>query len=152
MIRLCRSRHVPGQGENNRVVGGARAYSRFESTHNRLMNGKEDTMREQRSSRRKRVFAMKVWVRDATHNTFEEYRSHDVSDGGTFVQTSRPKTPGTLLRFELKLAAEPQPIRGVARVVWTRDETISTQEHPAGMGLKFVKIDALSKSAIARLA
>lgn len=109
-------------------------------------------MGEKRVSRRKRVFAMRVWARDATHNSFEEYRSYDVSDGGTFVQTNKPKLPGTLLRFELKLAAEPQPIRGVARVVWTRDEAISTQEHPAGMGLKFVKIDALSKSAIARLA
>jgi uncharacterized protein (TIGR02266 family) len=107
---------------------------------------------EARSSRRKPVFAMKVRFRRATQLDFEEHHASDVSTGGTFVKTPHPLPPGTLLKLELKLAAEPQPIHGVGRVVWTRQPGGQVDQHPAGMGIKFIKLDELSKKAIRRLA
>lgn len=107
---------------------------------------------EERSSRRKSVFAMKVRFRRATQLDFEEHHACDVSIGGTFVKTLHPLPPGTLLKLELKLAAERQPIHGIGRVVWIREPGAQLDEHPSGMGIKFIKLDELSKKAIRRLA
>ena len=42
-------------------------------------------------------------------------------------------------------------IAGVGRIVWKRDAGVSDGEHPAGMGVKFIKIDDPSKAVIDRL-
>jgi uncharacterized protein (TIGR02266 family) len=104
---------------------------------------------EDRKSRRKEVFAMKVRYRVATATEFTEHKSRDVSMGGTFIETPTPLPPGTLLKLELKLAAERHAIHGIGRVVWVRE---GQSAGPPGMGIKFIKIDGISKSAIARLA
>lgn len=104
---------------------------------------------EERKSRRKEVFAMKVKYRVATATEFTEHSSRDVSMGGTFIETPAPLPPGTLLKLELKLAAERHLIQGIGRVVWIRE---TEADGPLGMGIKFIKIDGISKSAIARLA
>jgi uncharacterized protein (TIGR02266 family) len=104
---------------------------------------------EARKNQRKRV-AMTVRYRTATLGGFIEEQSHDVSDGGTFIETPAPHPPGTLLKFEIKVAEEQLAMRGVGRVVWSRDES-GGRDDPAGMGVKFIKIDAASRAVIARL-
>jgi len=74
-----------------------------------------------------------------------------VSRGGIYIKTANPFPPGTLLKFEIRLASDQAVIAGVGRVVWKRDAGTSNGERPAGMGVKFIKIDEPSKTVIDRL-
>jgi uncharacterized protein (TIGR02266 family) len=92
-----------------------------------------------------------VRYKSATVDEFIENHAHDVSRGGIYIKTGNPFPPGTLLKFEIRLASDQAVIAGVGRVVWKRDSGQSNGEHPAGMGVKFIKIDDPSKSVIDKL-
>jgi uncharacterized protein (TIGR02266 family) len=93
-----------------------------------------------------------VRYKSATVDEFIENHSHDVSRGGLFVKTNAPQPPGTLLKFEIRLASDQAVIAGVGRVVWKRDGTAAlSPEKPAGMGVKFIKIDDASRKVIEAL-
>lgn len=65
-----------------------------------------------------------------------------------FIKSQNPAAAGTLLKLECE-AGESDKIRGVGRVVWLRSEP---NEHgPAGMGVKFVKLEPGSKELIGEL-
>lgn len=94
---------------------------------------------------------MTVRYRSATLGEFIEHHSYDVSRGGMFIKTPSPFPPGTLLKFEVKIAGEQRVMQGVGRVVWKRDRPSEETGEPAGMGIKFIKIDDSSKSVIEKL-
>ena len=94
---------------------------------------------------------MTVRYKSATVDEFIEHHSHDVSRGGIFIKTPSPFPPGTLLKFEIRIQDEQSVLAGVGRVVWKRDGGEVGGESPAGMGVKFIKIDDKSKGLIQRL-
>jgi uncharacterized protein (TIGR02266 family) len=94
---------------------------------------------------------MTVRYKSATVEEFIEHHSHDVSSGGIFIKTSSPYPPGTLLKFEIRIQDEQTVLSGVGRVVWKREPDAAASDSPAGMGVKFIKIDDKSKSLITRL-
>ena len=104
-----------------------------------------------RKDRRVKIVSLNVRYKSATVDEFIENHAHDVSRGGIYVKTANPFPPGTLLKFEIRLASDQAVIAGVGRVVWKRDAASSNGERPAGMGVKFIKIDEPSKSVIDRL-
>ncbi|MEO7097172.1 MAG: TIGR02266 family protein, partial [Polyangiales bacterium] len=104
-----------------------------------------------RKDKRAKVVSLNVRYKSATVDEFIENHSHDVSKGGLFVKTPTPFPPGTLLKFEIRLAGDKSVISGVGRVVWKREPTQSGAEKPAGMGVKFIKIDDSSRAIIDRL-
>jgi uncharacterized protein (TIGR02266 family) len=104
-----------------------------------------------RKDRRVKIVSLNVRYKSATVDEFIENHAHDVSRGGIYIKTGSPFPPGTLLKFEIRLASDQAVITGVGRVVWKRDTTQGTGERPAGMGVKFIKIDDPSKSVIDRL-
>ncbi|HYQ30108.1 MAG TPA: TIGR02266 family protein, partial [Polyangiaceae bacterium] len=91
---------------------------------------------------------MTVRYKSATLDEFIEHHSYDVSRGGMFIKTPSPFPPGTLLKFEVKIAADQKVIQGVGRVVWKRDSETQGDVRPAGMGVKFIKIDDASRKVI----
>ena len=106
--------------------------------------------KDQRTHTRAKVLSMTVRYKSATVDDFIEVHSHNVSRGGIFIKTKQPFPPGTLLKFEIRLADDAAVLAGVGRVVWKRDEAGDSPDDPAGMGVKFIKLD--DKSAlIARL-
>jgi uncharacterized protein (TIGR02266 family) len=109
----------------------------------------QDTRKDQRV----KVVSLQVRYKSATVDEFIENHSHDVSRGGIFVKTPSPFVPGTLLKFEIRLAGDVSVIVGVGRVVWKREPNVegTTAERPAGMGVKFIKIDDASRAIIDRL-
>ncbi|MFO7179979.1 MAG: TIGR02266 family protein, partial [Pseudomonadota bacterium] len=107
----------------------------------------QDTRKDPRA----KVLSMTVRYKSATLDEFIEHHSHDVSRGGMFIKTPSPFPPGTLLKFEVKLADEKRVMQGVGRVVWKREVAESTESRPAGMGVKFIKIDEESRRTIDRL-
>ena len=104
-----------------------------------------------RREQRKKVQSVTVRYRTATLGDFIEDQSYDVSSGGTFVETTSPLSPGTLLKFELQGGAEKRAMHGVGRVVWKRDKPGESGDDPAGMGIKFIKIDDGTQSMIDRI-
>ncbi len=104
-----------------------------------------------RKDRRVKIVSLNVRYKSATVDEFIENHAHDVSRGGIYIKTGSPFPPGTLLKFEIRLVSDQALIMGVGRVVWKRDTTQGTGDRPAGMGVKFIKIDEPSKSVIDRL-
>lgn len=107
----------------------------------------QDTRKDPRA----RVLQMTVRYKSATVDEFIEHHSHDVSRGGIFIKTPSPFPAGTLLKFEIRLQDEQTVIAGVGRVVWKREPAQASDTQPAGMGVKFIKIDEKSKAVITRL-
>ena len=104
----------------------------------------QDTRKDPRA----KVLTMTVRYKSATLDEFIEHHSYDVSRGGMFIKTPSPFPPGTLLKFEVKIAADQKVIQGVGRVVWKRDSETQADVRPAGMGVKFIKIDDASRKVI----
>jgi uncharacterized protein (TIGR02266 family) len=105
-------------------------------------------VQDTRKDPRAKVLTMTVRYKSATIDEFIEHHSHDVSRGGIFIKTPSPFPPGTLLKFEIRIAEDKAIIGGVGRVVWKRDASQSAGERPAGMGVKFLKIDETSRKVI----
>jgi uncharacterized protein (TIGR02266 family) len=106
---------------------------------------------ETRKDPRAKVLTMTVRYKSATVDEFIEHHSHDVSRGGIFIKTPSPFLPGTLLKFEIRIADDKPMLQGVGRVVWKRDSAGSGPDKPAGMGVKFIKVDEASRTLIDRL-
>src|ERR1700722_20977215 len=104
-----------------------------------------------RKDRRVKIVSLNVRYKSATVDEFIDNHAHDVSRGGIYIKTANPFPPGTLLKFEIRLASDQAVIAGVGRVVWKRDAGTSNGERPAGMGVKFIKIDEPSKGVIDKL-
>ncbi len=108
----------------------------------------DDTRKDPRT----KFVSLNVRYKSATVDEFIENHSHDVSKGGIFIKTNSPFATGTLLKFEIRLAADEPVIAGVGRVVWKREAAqAGGGERPAGMGVKFIKVDDSSKGVIDKL-
>ncbi|HEX9297557.1 MAG TPA: TIGR02266 family protein [Polyangiaceae bacterium] len=107
----------------------------------------QDTRKDPRA----KVLTMTVRYKSATIDEFIEHHSHDVSRGGIFIKTPSPFLPGTLLKFEIRIADDKPMLQGVGRVVWKRDAPAAGPDKPAGMGVKFIKVDEASRNLIDRL-
>jgi uncharacterized protein (TIGR02266 family) len=107
----------------------------------------EDTRKDKRA----KIVSLNVRYKSATVDEFIENHSHDVSKGGIFIKTPTPFPPGTLIKFEIRIANDKAVIMGVGRVVWKREPSQSAGERPSGMGVKFIKIDDSSRSLIDRV-
>lgn len=76
----------------------------------------------------------------------------DVSSGGMFIQTAQPAPVGTLLKVECDTdPSAGEVLRTVCRVIWLREGPEDANPGPAGMGVKFVKLDADGEDILARL-
>ncbi|HJL45866.1 MAG TPA: TIGR02266 family protein [Polyangiaceae bacterium LLY-WYZ-15_(1-7)] len=102
-----------------------------------------DTRRDKRAP-----LSLKVRFKSATLDEFVEHYSKDISRGGIFIKSKKPMKVGTLLKFEFQLKDESALIHGVGRVVWQRTPDESSAAAPAGMGIKFIKMDADSRAFV----
>ena len=106
-----------------------------------------DTRRDRRAP-----VSLKVRFKSATLEEFIERYSRDVSRGGVFIKAKQPMDVGTLLKFELVLADTSRLIHGVGRVIWSRSQVEAASAGvPAGMGIKFIKMDADSRAFVQRV-
>ncbi|HEX7602314.1 MAG TPA: TIGR02266 family protein, partial [Polyangiaceae bacterium] len=107
----------------------------------------QDTRKDPRT----KVVSLNVRYKSATVDEFIDNHSYDVSRGGVFIKTNTPFASGTLLKFEIRLAADQAVIAGVGRVVWKREPAQAAPERPAGMGVKFIKVDDASRAVIEKV-
>ena len=92
------------------------------------------------------LLSLKIRYKSATLEDFIERYSNDISRGGVFIKAKKPLAVGTLLKFEFILRDQSTLIHGVGRVVWRRDE--GDAQAPAGMGIKFIKMDHESRAVV----
>jgi len=107
-------------------------------------------MTEMRKDRRAPA-SLKVKYKSATVDDFIEQFGADVSRGGIFIKTKKPLETGALLKFEFQLQGGSAVIHGVGRVAWRRSEEHARPDLPAGMGIKFIKLDDGSRAVIERI-
>jgi uncharacterized protein (TIGR02266 family) len=110
------------------------------------MNTSKDSRRDPRA----KILSLTVRYKSATVAEFIEDHSYDVSRGGMFIRTSAPFPTGTLLKFEVRIAEEQRVMTGVGRVTWRREKDTG-EDSPAGMGVKFIKIEDDSIEVIDQL-
>jgi uncharacterized protein (TIGR02266 family) len=72
----------------------------------------------------------------------------NVSALGMFVKHPEPPPVGTRLVFEFVLGEERKPVQGAGVVAWVR-ERYEGPGRPAGVGISFTELDALSRQHIA---
>jgi type IV pilus assembly protein PilZ len=70
-------------------------------------------------------------------NTFFADYAKNISKGGTFIRTSKPLEAGTEFVFVLSIPGQADQLQLLGQVMWTVDESSATEEHPAGMGIRF---------------
>ena len=80
---------------------------------------------------------------------FIEY-SANVSLTGMFIKTDAPKPPGSVFIFEIWLGDEQRLVHGIGEVVWVRRDE-EDEGRPAGMGIRYIKIDEESQAVIRRV-
>src|SRR5580658_6434715 len=74
-------------------------------------------------------------------NTFFADYAKNISKGGTFIRTSKPLDVGTGFVFVLSIPGQPDQLQLQGEVMWTVDEAGATEDHPAGMGIRFKFVD-----------
>jgi len=70
-------------------------------------------------------------------NTFFADYAKNISKGGTFIRTNKPLEVGTGFVFVLSIPGQADQLQLQGEVMWTVDEAMATEEHPAGMGIRF---------------
>lgn len=94
--------------------------------------------KNQRHTVRAPLIVEKVPIKDG-YKTFFGY-ANNVSRGGLFIATVKPREPGERFHIELTLPTEPEhTIRSQCEVIWKRHYDKKGPLEP-GMGLKFVDI------------
>lgn len=73
----------------------------------------------------------------AAEDFFADY-THDMSDSGVFVATTKPFSIGEQLTFDISFPGLLAPIRARGEVRWLRGAEEETDEKPAGIGVTFI--------------
>ncbi|MCP4677566.1 MAG: hypothetical protein GY854_19040 [Deltaproteobacteria bacterium] len=87
---------------------------------------------------------LEILFKSATLKDFIEEHAKDIGRGGVFVKMMSPLPAETLIKFDLRLDQEGSLIQGIGRVAWIREED-KGEDAPAGMGVKFFKLDTASQ-------
>ncbi len=88
-----------------------------------------------------------VAMRFENFDDFVTECSMNISATGMFVRCSDPQPAGSVLDFKFALADGEKLIRGYGEVVWARHRDDGS-ERPAGMGIRFLHLDAESRELI----
>lgn len=73
--------------------------------------------------------------------------SMNISATGMFIRCSDPQPAGSVLDFEFSMVDGEKLVRGYGEVMWARRQD-SGPDHPAGMGIRFLHLDAESRELI----
>ncbi len=110
------------------------APSKDDSGSPTLVEEPDEPGSERRTSQRHKI-ALRVDYKRM--NTFFADYAKNISKGGTFIKTSKPLDVGTEFVFVLSIPGQTDQLQLKGTVMWTVDETQSTDERPAGMGIRF---------------
>ena len=87
---------------------------------------------------------------DTLEDFLSEY-STDISIGGMFIRTDRPKDEGTLVYLQFYLRDGAKLIEGLGRVVRVNSSDLQDGAASEGMGIEFVNFDEESMELIRQI-
>jgi uncharacterized protein (TIGR02266 family) len=79
----------------------------------------------------------------------DEYAGN-LSLGGMFVTSERPRPVGSALSFDFRLSNDTPIVHGRGVVVWVRERPLGP-DRPAGMGIRFTQVDPTGKEIIGKV-
>lgn len=91
---------------------------------------------------------LRVEVREGGRNHI--LFSQNIGEGGVFLKSASPLPVGSLLDLNLKLPRHPKPLKVRGEVVYTFGT--NAVGHPAGMGIKYVNLDAETNAVLSNFA
>jgi hypothetical protein len=100
------------------------------------------------SRRQVKIVSMRAAYKSATVDEFIDRHATEISRRGIFLKAARPFPVGTRLRFEIQIAGHLTVLSGLGRVVTIREHDRANGLRPAGMWVRFLEIDDLSKDVI----
>jgi len=92
---------------------------------------------------------LRVRVNFVGLDDFVEHFAANISEGGMFLQSSRPHEQGTLLRFEILLKTGEIALAGKGVVSWRREAAAGGA--PPGMGVRFLDLEEPSRRVVRRM-
>ena len=85
----------------------------------------------------------------ASHSNFYTGFTDNISEGGVFVATHNVFPVGTIVRLELMLPGDDEPIDVLGEVRWTVEYSETSDGHP-GLGVKFIQLSERNAERIRR--
>lgn len=83
-------------------------------------------------------------------NTFFADYAKNISKGGTFIRTGKPLDVGTEFVFVLSIPGQTEHLQLNGQVMWTVSDENASDEHPAGMGIRFRFTDPSERDQLDR--
>jgi uncharacterized protein (TIGR02266 family) len=103
---------------------------------------------ETRKDQRVKAQTLRARYKSTTVDEFIEQYSKDISRSGMFIKTPKPPALGALLKIEIQLKDGTPVLGAVGRVVQRREEPEARPDAPAGMGIRFLKVEDASLAVI----
>ena len=97
---------------------------------------------ERRKSERQ---ALKIPVDYSAVDAFFSDFTHNINEGGMFVETESPQDLEASVQLHFKVPGLKEPLEVEGRVAWISDGSGDT---PAGMGIEFQKLDEDKRATI----
>jgi uncharacterized protein (TIGR02266 family) len=98
-------------------------------------------MPDDNSKKERRTHSRTELILKIDYPTAEDFLAdytHDMSDSGVFVATSKQFSLGEQLTFDISFPGLLEPIRARGEVRWIRTAKEETDEEPAGIGITFI--------------
>ncbi|MBK6694321.1 MAG: TIGR02266 family protein [Myxococcales bacterium] len=81
-------------------------------------------------------------------NTFFADYTKNISKGGTFIRTTKPLDVGTEFVFVLSFPSAEGQLKLRGEVMWVVPEEAAKEEHPPGMGIRFLFEDDAARTKV----
>jgi molecular chaperone DnaK len=94
---------------------------------------------------------VRIQLRYPDEQTFIARFAPNVTRGGIFLASRRPKPVGEIIRFEVALAQGPALLWGTGRVTWVREFNPAEPHRAHGMGVQFTFIDPECRPLLEKL-
>ena len=92
------------------------------------------------------MLGQRCWCQSGSITVYAEI--DDLSEGGAFVRTFAPLREGSKASLQWTLPGSSNEIEAEAVVVWSRPKGTREQDPPAGMGVRFARLDPADRARI----
>ena len=94
---------------------------------------------------------VRICLRYPDVDTFVARFAPNVTRGGVFLASRKPRPVGEVVRFEISLPLGPPLLWGSGRVTWVRDFNPAEPHRAHGMGVQFLFVDPECRPLLDRL-
>ena len=94
---------------------------------------------------------VRIYLRYPDADTFVARFAPNVTRGGVFLASRKPRPVGEVIRFEISLAQGSPLLWGTGRVTWVREFNPTEPHRAHGMGVQFTFVDPECRSLLDRL-